>query len=103
MQFRVEMTKTEFLRIIESKPGTSYAIRFGRDNDRVFKADKHATLVFDTEADDFTKNTDGVRALIATVNDGKRSIRMVLTLYPKYGIKGIVNMKPVETLKSRQK
>ncbi|MEO5499070.1 MAG: hypothetical protein ABIR46_01060 [Candidatus Saccharimonadales bacterium] len=103
MQFRVEMTKQEFLRIIQRGPGESHAIRFGRDADGAFKADRSATLVFDSEAEEFTTNTDCVRSLLGTVTDGKRSLKMILTLYPKYGVRGIVNMKPIQSPKSRHK
>lgn len=103
MQFRVEMTKKEFVHIIESGRGTTHSIRFGTETDGTFKADQQATLIFAAEAGDFTKSTDGVRSLIGIVSNGTISDTMMLTLYPKYGVKGIVNMKPVKVPRSRRK
>ncbi len=100
MHFRVKMTKKGFMHIIDTPKGTVHEIVFGHDRSGPFKADKRANLVFEKKADDFTDNPDEVKSVICTVNDGKRSLVMLLTLYPKYGSgKGIVRMRQHQATK----
>ncbi len=69
---------------------------FGQDLNGRFVANMSATFIFKAAADAPPENTNGSQALIGLVRGGSRTLKMVLTWYPKYGgAHGMVKLRPV--------